>query len=141
MDHAARAVVDRLFARTDDLVRGMLEAMRGGPSYAQVPADDVHAAVRQHVLRLTDHLRAAERPLDHADEAFLRDMGEQRARQGVTLEDLVHVWTASAVGLGDHRGEWPHALIDDPIVPQDRNLMRKPVCAPLRPRVEDGDRR
>ncbi|WP_409333147.1 PucR family transcriptional regulator [Trujillonella humicola] len=116
MRRAGQDLVDDLLARTDGLVEGMLGAMRGRPSYANVPEHEVRASVRRHVLRLTEHLRAGDGPMNPADEAWFRDVGEQRARQGVTVEDLVHVWKVTFDLLRAHVLQAVDLLADHPEV-------------------------
>ena len=109
-----KRLVDALLARANFLAERAVEGFREMfPSYAR----HEHAALIPVVLRNTTSLLESIRNPDHdtaADLAFYRESGEQRARMGITSDEMLHAWrigmkvtreqayaTAAELGIGN----------------------------------------
>ncbi|MFH5821870.1 helix-turn-helix domain-containing protein [Georgenia sp. AZ-5] len=82
----------KLMARRELFVDDVLKEIRARASYRTVDDDELRAAVTRHVDGVLAHFAEAEFQLTSADLAFFHHMGATRAREGVSIRDLVAVW-------------------------------------------------
>jgi hypothetical protein len=61
------------------------------PSYARVDVDDLVPVVRANTHNILDAIRDPDADRS-GDEEHYRESGEQRARQGITSDEMLHAW-------------------------------------------------
>ncbi|MCP2277928.1 PucR family transcriptional regulator [Nocardia amikacinitolerans] len=89
---AERLVVARVRQRAPELVdRVVARARAEMAAYASLPAATIAASTSSVVVRLLDALHDGH-PLTSCDLAAVREFGETRARQGISLADIQNGW-------------------------------------------------
>ncbi|MCP2315488.1 PucR C-terminal helix-turn-helix domain-containing protein [Nocardia amikacinitolerans] len=89
---AERLVVARVRQRAPELVdRVVARARAEMAAYASLPAATIAASTSSVVVRLLDALHDGH-PLTSGDLAAVREFGETRARQGISLADIQNGW-------------------------------------------------
>lgn len=83
-----------------ELIGRVMAAIRTRPTYSSLDERDLRPTVARHVRRMLEHF-AAGGSLGAEDLAFFRHMGEQRARAGVSVRDLVFVWRSLSEAIRD----------------------------------------
>lgn len=85
-------VTDALLGNVPEVVTQTLAMMKRLPSFSRLDVDQQRPAVAAHIAGLVDHLQEGGTRLSPADERFYRDLGRERCRQGVSVEDLFSSW-------------------------------------------------
>lgn len=83
-----------------ELIGRVMAAIRTRPTYSSLDERDLRPTVARHVRTMLEHF-AAGGSLGAEDLAFFRHMGEQRARAGVSVRDLVFVWRSLSEAIRD----------------------------------------
>lgn len=84
---------DALLAEFDALAERVRTVMQEElPAYRHLPPEQLDADVRVEVQRVLRSARAGRGAIDDRELAELAAVGEQRARQGVPVEDMLRAW-------------------------------------------------
>ena len=111
---ALQHLVDALLARADFLAERAVEGFQGMfPSYARHDPATLTPVVLRNTISLLESIRDPDRRTE-AELDFYRESGEQRARMGITSDEMLHAWrigmkvtreeayaTAVELGVGD----------------------------------------
>ena len=95
-------LIDALLLRAERLAeRAVAEFQEAFPSYAQLDPAELAPVVLRNTVSLLESIRDPERDTA-ADRNFYRESGEQRARMGITSDEMLHAWR---IGLKVTRAE------------------------------------